>query len=155
MGLFDKLLDKAISHAVDKATNKITGKIEKNETRQNAASNSQSQTNQKPIIVPENMKAHFDDILKNDFSQYTVKENVPAKEISSNADSESRAYTFVLHKDGQAAAAIMLTPHNRYRNKGFLGAQNACKQAGIPFINFFTHFPNERNYVVLRIKSFI
>lgn len=100
------------------------------------------------------MKAHFDGILKSEFSQYNIQENVEAIS-SSGAGKGYRPYTYVLYKGGRAAAAIMLTPHNRDNNKAFRGAKNACSKAGVPFINFYTHFSNERNYVINRIKSFI
>ena len=49
----------------------------------------------------------------------------------------------------------MLTPHNRDNNLAFRNAKQACQAAGVPFINFYSHLPNEREYVVTRIRSML
>jgi hypothetical protein len=146
MGFLDDLLKKVISSAAEKPATQ-------ERTERQPAPRPAPQSYSPP---PNDMKAHFDEILKDEFSQFEIKENVSAENISAEGAGKGfRPYTYVLYKNGRASAAIMLTPHNRDSNKAFRGAKDMCRQAGVPFINFYTHFANRRDYVVNRIKSFV
>lgn len=121
---------------------------------QKASSKTATNKNYESDTFP-NLKAYFDDILKNEFSEFTVQENVNARFLFPLSSEKCRPYTYVLYDYGKIKAVIMLTEHNGGNTVSFKDAKAACLAAGIPFINFFTHFPNEREYVVNRIRSFI
>ncbi len=94
---------------------------------------------------------NFYGILSTEFGGYEIKRNVSPTTIGGNP--VAREYTFGLYESGAPKLFIMLTPHNKYRNRPFIEAKNACESSGIQFMNFFTHFSNEKNYVIDRIKK--
>ena len=96
-------------------------------------------------------KDYFASILSQDFSAYDVRENVSPAELGGGG----KSYDFGLYQAGRLVGVVMLTPHNRDRNQAFLSARQTCQRAGIPFINFYTHMPNERGYVADRIRSML
>ena len=73
--------------------------------------------------------------------------------FAGSAGCNFRSFSIVL-SDGAPRAIVMLTARNRDRNQAFLGAKESANRAGIPFINFYNHLPNEPQYVVNRLKSF-
>ena len=46
----------------------------------------------------------------------------------------------------------MLVEHNRDNNRAYLGAKETAVKSNVPFINFYLHMPNERNFVISRIN---
>lgn len=99
------------------------------------------------------LNAYFAEILASEFPEYEVRRDVPPSALCVGA--EGTSIDFVLYQGGIPAAAIPLTPHNGDRNQGFYGMKQACCDAGVPFINFYRHMPNTRDYVVARIRSFL
>lgn len=175
MGFLDRLLkrtvrnavnqtvDRTVDRAVNNALNKTLGDNSVNHSSPNAGY-SQNNTNysapqpQRPQQINGqncgDLSAYFYNILAGAFPDYEIKAGIPATAIGAS-NPAAKNYDFCLFKAGRVAAAIMLTPHNRDRNSAFLTAKAACYNAGIPFINFYTHYPNEREYVINRVKSFI
>ena len=96
----------------------------------------------------------MDGILAADFAAYEIQRGIDATSLGSPI-SPCKPYDYCLWENGRLAAVIMLTEHNRDRNALFLNARRAAEQSGIPFINFYTHMPNERSYVRERIRSFL
>ena len=102
-------------------------------------------------LIDGNVEANFSEVLSTEFTDYEIRKNVSPMEIGgSNA---ARTYTFGLYQGGVPKLFITLTPHNRYQNRPFREAKSACENNGIPFLNFFTHFSNEKTYVVNRIRT--
>ena len=99
------------------------------------------------------LNAYFAEILASEFPEYEVRRDVPPSALCVGA--EGTSIDFVLYQGGTPVAAIPLTPHNGDRNQGFYGMKQACCDAGVPFINFYRHMPNTRDYVVARIRSFL
>lgn len=96
-------------------------------------------------------KAYFADILATEFGAYELRQNVSPAELGGSG----KAYDFGLYRGGRLAGVVMLTEHNRDRSAAFLNAKATCAQAGVPFINFYLHMPNERSYIIGRIKSML
>lgn len=133
-----------------------------------ATSPSPNANRQAPNIGPD----YFAEILATDFPQYSVRQNVPVTELAGFATDEfklyatrpqqsykaewGQPYTFVLSQGGTPAAVVMLgsgTSHNK--NVKYLIARMYAKKLGLPYINFYTQYPNERDYVVSRIRKFM
>ncbi len=93
-------------------------------------------------------KAYFRTIIKEVFSGYIVREDMPVSELGG----EGRPYDFALIAGGECAGVVMLVEHNRDNNRAYKGARAAAQAAGVPFINFYTHMTNERGFVINRIK---
>lgn len=116
--------------------------------------------------------AYFAEIISSEFPQYTTKRNVPVTELAGFASDEFKLYetrplqsykaewgapySFVLYKEGTPAGVVMLgsgTSHSK--NVKYLIARMYAKKMGLPYINFYTQYPNERAYVVKRIRQFM
>ena len=95
----------------------------------------------------------FDEILSTEFSDLSVMKNVSAESIGISALDPCQPYSYVLQRDGKTVLAIMLTPHNRDKNTAYINARKSAKDSQIVFLNFFRHFPNERDYIVSRIRD--
>ena len=176
MGLFDKVVKKGLGDALGGALGgKLTDAIEQSTgldidgDGQKGGSNSVFGSNQQATTVPGQDQAYsqqvtqeqyvqsqaqvtekpyFREIINEMFSGYTIREDVPVAELGG----EGRAYDFALLNGTNFAGVIMLVEHNRDNNRAYKGAREAAEAAGVPFINFYTHMPNERDYVIERIK---
>lgn len=119
-----------------------------------------------------NYPAYFAEILASEFPQYTVKRDVPVTEIAGFANDEFKLYetrplqaykaewgtpyTFVLYQADKPAGVVMLGSGNSHCKKvKYLIARMYAKKMGLPYINFYTQYPNERAYVVSRIRKFM
>ena len=93
-------------------------------------------------------KPYFRAIIQECFNNYIIREDVPVSELGG----EGRPYDFFLINHGECCGVVMLVAHNRDNNRAYNGAKAAAKASGVPFINFYTHMPNERGFVINRIK---
>lgn len=160
MGLFDRALRKGLNKvlsgvgeeaakAVTDAVKNVAGRSSRFDDARNDAPRAAQ-----PTYTPTDIVETMPEILAASFSEYEVQREVPASAFGWDA-SPARPYSYCLYRDGYLAAAIMLTPHNRDSNMAFKNAKAACRDNGIPFINFYTHMPNDRQYVEGRIRSFL
>jgi len=100
---------------------------------------------------PKEVTAYFADILSSEFSGYQIRESVPLSEFGG----EGRPYDFGLSKDGEFIGFVVLSQRNRTHNHPYWNSEKKAKELNIPFINFYTHMSNEREYVIKRINKFI
>ena len=115
---------------------------------------------------------YFREILATEFTAYSVRENVPVTDLAGFANDEfqlyksrprqaykaewGRPYTFLLEQDGRPKGVVMLGKgHSHDSNVKYLIARMYAKKSGIPYINFYTQMPNERDYVIGRIRKFL
>ena len=143
---------------------------EKREARQ--ASPSQYRFPRTVERTPAEWESYFRDILLRNFSSYTIRENVPVTDLVGFANDEAQLYTtrptqaykaewgqpysFVLEADGKAKAVVMLgSGHSHDSNVKYLIARMYAEKLDLHYINFYTQMPNERNYVIDRIRKFL
>jgi hypothetical protein len=118
-------------------------------------------------------KVYFRNILNTEFSQYQIRENVPVSEIRGAEiaiqekfwkdmpmkqyyTTEGRAYDFGLYVGGILKAVVSLGEDSSHDSKKeYLISRMYAKKANIPYINFYTQFPNKKEYVVDRIKKML
>lgn len=115
---------------------------------------------------------YFREILATEFAQYNIRENVPVTEVAGFATDEfqlyksrpqqaykaewGQPYTFVLEQAGSIKGVVMLGKgHSHDSNVKYLIARMYAKKLGFPYINFYTQMPNERDYVIGRIRKFL
>ena len=115
-------------------------------------------------------EAYFRDILQDAFSSYSIREKVPVTNLAGFAADEfklyktrptqaykaewGQPYSFVLESGGSAKGVVMLgNGHSHDSNVKYLIARMYAKKLGIPYINFYTQMPNDRNYVIGRIRK--
>ena len=117
-------------------------------------------------------KTYFKDILQSEFSVYSIRENVPVTDLAGFVSDEAQLYTtrptqvykaewgqpytFVLEANGKAKAVVMLGGgHSHDSNVKFLVARMYAEKLELPYINFYLQLPNERSYVIGRIRKFL
>jgi hypothetical protein len=117
-------------------------------------------------------EAYFRDILQSEFSSYSIREKVPVTDLAGFASDEAQLYTtrptqvykaewgqpftFVLESDGTPKAVVMLGKgHSHDENVKYLVTRMYAEKLNLPYINFYTQMPNERNYVIGRIRKFL
>ena len=115
-------------------------------------------------------EAYFKEILQSEFPSYTIRENVKVTDLVGNVSDEfklyetrpnqvykaewGQPYTFVLESVGTPKAVVMLgNGHSHDSNVKYLIARMYAKKLGLPYINFYTQMPNERDYVISRIRK--
>ena len=164
MGLFDGLKKAALGKVVNTVEKAISNTPAKPGAGQGSSSWSSAAPQSSGAGSPatglaganagqENIDQKFDGIFANEFSDLQIIKNASPESVGISAPQPCRPYSYALLRNGKIAAAIMLTPHNRDRNSAFLNAKKSALDSNIVFLNFYMHLPNERNYVVSRIKN--
>ena len=159
MGIFDRAIKKGLGDAIGGAIgNKIVQTVEQKTgvdfSRNNqTVSSSDQQAAYQAASAPASMasatdKPYFRAIIQENFSNYTVREDVSVSEFGG----EGKPYDFALFNHGECCGVVMLVAHNRDNNRAYNGAKAAAKARGVPFINFYTHMANERGFVFNRIQ---
>ena len=181
MGLFDLIgkVGKAVSQVQDalkEASESISSQLNLDpQQRPQSASQPaarQAVTQDEPQYGPQGPKAYFAEILATEFPDYGVAENVPVTDLAGFANDSFQLYktrpyqaykaewgapyTFVLYAGGGPKGVVMLgSGHSHCSNVKYLIARAYAKKMGLPYINFYTQMPNEREYVISRIHRFL
>ena len=172
--LGDQLAD-AIKKQINDATGKATGTPASSPA--NPAPSAPSRSSQAfTAPVRENSdaewRAYFREILQAECYSYTIREDVPVTEVAGYASDEfkiyktrprqmyraewGQPYTFVLYQGLTPKGVVMLgSGHSHDSNVKYLVARMYAKKLNIPYINFYTQMPNERDYVVSRLHRFL
>ena len=172
MGLFDGIKGGLKDLALDKLVDKIEDSVEtvagnvadsigirdsntSSAPSQQNAEYSASQNTEYAAPQDNGMSAEqkFDQIFATEFADLQVSKEVSAESVGIAAPVPCRLYSYALRRGGQPVAVIMLTPHNRDHNAAFMNAKAAAQNSSVAFLNFYTHFQNERSYVVSRIRN--
>ena len=116
------------------------------------------------------IKQYFREILLRNFSQYTIKEEVPVtaltgdiydifklyKERPNQAYKAEwgKPYDFVIYSGDKPKAVVMLANYNEHSVKvQYLISKMFAKKLNVPYLGFYSKFPNKEWYVVNRIKE--
>lgn len=145
-----KATQRTAEKVADKMVDKVFNKSQGTSTYQDPTNQDYSYESKKVERI--DLPSFFNNIFATYFPEYEVVKDVPVSNIGPYT---GKPYTFGLYQNGYLQAVVMLTEHNKDNNRAFLNARNACKEANIPFINFYTHFSNKEDYVCERIKSFL
>ena len=149
-GTIGNKLSEALS-PLGEALDKMADQTTNTASEQNATANNSTSYNSGELLINGDVAENFYRILSTEFAGYELRRNVSPTTIGGS--SVARDYTFGLYQNGTPRLFITLTPHNRYQNRPFREAKSACESSGIKFLNFFTHFANEKNYVINRIND--
>ena len=166
---FGKLLLKILGLAKDYVENSGKDPLP---TRQARPERSPATSYEVTERTPGEWEAYFREILQRDFSSYTIREKVPVTDLVGYAADECQLYTtrpsqvykaewgqpftFVLEANGSPKGVVMLgSGHSHDENVKYLIARMYANKLDIPYINFYTQMPNERSYVIDRIRKFM
>ena len=175
MGLLKSLFGEAAEKALSQVKDVITAAMEEQAKKAPARQEAAATTYEDPEYVdrtPSEWRAYFREIIQTEFAGYTFRENVPVTEIAGQVADEfqlyhtrpkqvykaewGEPYTFVLYQGVDPKGVVMLGDgHSHDAKVKFLIARMFAKKMGLPYINFYTQMPNERSYVVSRIRRFL
>lgn len=177
MGFLDRIIKKSVGEAVGRAVgNSVGNALDKalnnngssngsyyNNQQNNYGQNTYQQNNYGQNSYQQNVnnntsmgyqctdiRTEMESILSTEFSDYEIRREVPAASLGAV---NARSYSYGMYRNGAPVVMIMITEHNKEQNRAFQGAKAACAQSNVKFLNFFTHMPNDRGYVVNRIRQ--
>ena len=169
------LLGNLLGKAVQKGISELTSKINAAAGQPQQSPYSQREEPRQSVFEaepPRDVPGHFRSILKSEFPQFTVRENVPVTELAGFATDSfqlyktrpyqaykaewGKPYTFVLYQGGRPRAIVMLGDgHSHSANVKYLISRKYAQKLNLPYINFYSQMPNERQYVISRIRKFL
>lgn len=172
MSLLGNLLGKAVQKGISELTSKINAATGQPQQQNPFAERVEPRQSTYQAAPPVNVPAHFRSILKSEFPQYTVKENVPVTDLVGDACDSfqlyktrpyqaykaewGEPYTFVLYQGIRPKAVVMLGDGHCHTEKvKYLIARKYAQKLNIPYINFYNQMPNEKQYVISRIRKFL
>lgn len=123
-------------------------------------------------LSEEQIFAYFKEILQTEFPEYEVKEQVKVTVLAGYANDSfqlyktrpyqvykaewGEPYSFVMYRDNAVKGVVMIGAKNSHDTKvKFLVSRMYAKKLNIPYINFYTHFSNNIEYVVTRIDKML
>lgn len=83
---------------------------------------------------------------------YEVKRNVNVSTLGEYDTTYDLSYV-VYDNEGTAKVAIIVLYHNGQANRNFRNLRKACEENNIPFVHFYNHMWNKRDYVENRIRT--
>ncbi len=173
MGLLSNILKAVAGKAISEVEEAINNAVsEKTRPTIREAAPQQSYSDEVPERTAAEWKTYFREILQCEYPALAIRENVPVTEIAGFVADEfqlyttrprqvykaewGQPYTFVLYEGASPKAVVMLgSGHSHDSNVKYLIARMYAKKCGLPYINFYTQMPNERSYVVSRLKKFM
>jgi len=116
-------------------------------------------------------KDYFREIIQNNFTDYTIREDVPVTQLTGDVSDIfrlyktrpnqaykaewGRPYDFVFYKDNVVKAVVVIGDDKSYKNVKCLISKMFAKKLQTPYIGFYIKFPNKENYVVERIREIL
>lgn len=116
-------------------------------------------------------RKYFRNILQLYFTQYEIRENVPVTSVRGSETlveekfwkdmprkhykpEEGRPYDFGMYQGGELKAVVSLGGGSSHdMKKEYLVSRAYAKKAGIPYINFYIQFENDKQYIVDRVRK--
>ena len=117
-------------------------------------------------------RSYFREILQAECYAYGIREDVPVTLLAGHAADSfqlystrprqvykaewGQPYSFVLYQGETPKAVVMLGKgHSHDAGVKYLIARMYAQKLGLPYINFYTQMPNERGYVISRLRRFL
>ncbi len=177
MGFFDEIskgiskgINKGINHSVSQnisdvlsgAVNNVVDSVRdsvKDSVKDNVKSTEKETISEEQgarTYPQKDLDGYFSDILAENFPGLQIQKGIAASALGwADSSISVKNYDFILKEKETVKGVIMLTPHNRDNNRAFKNAKVLAAEAKVPFLNFYTHYPNEKSYVIERIQSLL
>lgn len=164
MGFFDSLLKsgarKLVSDMVDKAVDGVMGGGNSNGSYNNSGNAAPVRNNANTSNVSKIPRgvgptcARIEHVVRTKFPDYELRKDVPASIMQ--AKEGAVPYTYVMFYQGTPIVCInVIDNRNDYSLKRFRLAKEACVQKDTPHFNFFSHLPNDMEYIERRLGEFL
>jgi hypothetical protein len=107
-------------------------------------------------------KAYFRQIITEEFPEFEVRADVSPESLGLRREQvyrdrageyPSQNFDLGLFNGGEIAAVVMVTGPGKGALAVFKNTRETAQANKIPFVNFYIHFPSEREYVVERIMN--
>ncbi len=94
------------------------------------------------------LRQRLEEVFAEEWSGYTVQQDLMSGVTG------ARNYSYGLYLNGVPKAMIMIITSNSHHNKkeDRLAAQ-ASASYGVPYMDFYSHLPNEKEYISKRLKE--
>lgn len=94
------------------------------------------------------LRQRLQDVFAQDFADYEVRTNFDA------GVPKARKYSYGLYYNGTPRMMIMVIDNrNHTYRKDVRLAREASASYGVPYLDFYTHLPNEVDYIRNRIRE--
>ena len=163
MGFFGNLIrnqvGKMVSNAVDDALDRTVGSAIRDKLGQNGHEGTQnfssSTSSSKSMKVKpgkgsgeKELRRRLEEVFAEEFMGYEVRKDLQA------GINGAKNYSYGLYLNGMPRAMIMVCNNGVHHSiKSERLAEQASLSYGVPYMNFFAHLPNEKAYIVERLKS--
>lgn len=160
MGFFGNIIrnqvEKMVSNAVDDVVDNTVGSALRNAFGQNGREGTQNFSNNSRSAAKRNGAASGEKLLRQrleeafaeEFAGYEVR-----KDLQSGVTG-AKNYSYGLYLNGMPKAMIMVCDNGVHHSiKSERLAEQASLGYGVPYMNFFAHLPNEKEYIVNRLKE--
>lgn len=101
----------------------------------------------------EELRQRFSMLYRQNFPQYTILEDVPARQLWEGCHPACTPVQFLFCRGEQPVLAVVLVRANTYRGKNVMGTKELCEQKGIGYLRFFVEMPNEPAYIIERTRQ--
>ncbi len=98
----------------------------------------------------------FRDIVKRNFAGYTIYEDLDPTQISEQlAFAKGDTFDICIGENGRLKVVVLFLAHNGQRTKRYNNIKQCCDMMRIPVVRFYNDYPNEDQYVINRINSYL
>lgn len=160
MGLLESILKRQVrrivNNAIDEAVDNTVGAALRDafgqngtEGTQNFSESSKSSGARRSGPSGEKLlRQRLQDVFAQDFPDYEVRQNLDA------GVPKARKYSYGLYYNGIPRMMIMIIDDRNHANrKDVRLARDASASYGVPYLDFYTHLPNEVDYIRNRIRE--
>lgn len=147
--IVNNAIDEAVDNTVGVALRDAFGQNGTEGTQNFAESGASSVAKKKSGASGEKvLRQRLEEVFKSDFPDYEVRKNLDA------GVQGARKYSYGLYYNGMPRMMIMVINDSGHAIKRDVRlAREASASYGVPYLNFFTHLPNDAEYVRNRIKE--
>ena len=92
-------------------------------------------------------------VTEENFPGYKIERNVHVNVFNEDAHPRCFPITYLFSKDDEPVLAVFLMNYNQYHAMISEGAYEVLMEENINYIRFYRSFPNEKDYVINRIKE--
>ena len=159
MGLIESILKRQVrrivNNAIDEAVDNTVGAALRDAFGQNGKDGTQDFSNSSNPSVGRRgpsgeklLRQRLTDVFAQDYPDYEVRTNLDS------GVPKARKYSYGLYYNGTPRMMIMvIDDRNHAQLKEVRLAREASANYGVPYLDFYTHLPNEVDYIRNRIRD--
>ena len=161
MGLLESILKRQVrrivNNAIDEAVDNTVGAALRDAFGQNGTEGTQNfSESSNPSVARRSSGPSGENLLRRRL-QEVFAQDYPDYEVRQDLDAgvpKSRKYSYGLYYNGMPRMMIMVIDDRNHANrKDVRLAREASASYGVPYLDFYTHLPNEVEYIRNRIRE--